>query len=242
MIATPAIVGKIASRLFMWQTSNGIRTLKGAEAALIRESIAHILDMLETEAQGLADHWEFGIPVFDKLSWQQQLVLLAKVGEALLRDDVPPLELTAINEATVGAIYENFLQCVQFEVDSDDPEIAEGCDVTYWRRLLHDAVGETDKPQLPPGPDEQLPNADCSDMEEWEIMIETIQSFVLWDADWLDEDLHLDVDPETSRLRKERLNIDETYYTAIPPDPNESEVQAARVRLCAIVTDSLGRS
>lgn len=219
----------------MWHTPNEIRTLQGAEAALIRASVAHILDMLETEADGLADHWEFGIPVFDNMSWQQQLVMLAGVGEALLKDDVPAQELTAINEATVGAIYENIVQCVQFEVDSDDPDINEGLDMTYWRRLLREAVGETDKPQVPAGPDEQLPNADNSDMEEWGIMIETIQSFVLWDADWLDEDLHLDVDPETSRLRKERFDIADNYYTAIPPDPNESEVELARTQLRALI-------
>ena len=218
----------------MWHTPNEIRTLQGAEAPLIRASIAHILDMLETEAEGLADHWEFGIPVFDKLSRQQQIVLLAGVGEALLQDDVPAQELTAINESTVGAIYENIFQCVQFEVDSDDPEINDGRDMTYWRRLLRDAVGETDRPQLPPDADEQLPNANCPDMEEWGIMIETIQSFVLWDADWHDEDLHLDVAPETRRLRKEHLNITDNYYTAIPPDPNESEVRAARASLRAI--------
>jgi len=73
-----------------------------------------------------------------------------------------PPELTAINEAAVGAIYENICQCVEFEVDSDDPKINEGCDTIYWRRLLRDAVGETDKPQLPRGTDEQLPNANYS--------------------------------------------------------------------------------
>jgi hypothetical protein len=58
----------------------------------------------------------------------------------------------------------------------------EGLDMTHWRRLLRAAVEETDKPQVRPGTDEQLPNADCPDMDEWGIMIETIQSFVLWDA------------------------------------------------------------
>ena len=198
-------------------------------------------DMLEEEARSGANHWEFRIPIFDGLSWQQQLVMIAGVGEALLRDDAPPPELTAINEATVGAIYENAFQCVEFEVDSDDTDIGgKGGDTTYWRRLLRDAVAEIDKPHLPPVPDEQLPNVDCCDMEEWGTMIETIESFVLWDADWLDEDLHLDVDPETSRLRKERLSIPDDYYTAIPPDPNEAEIEAARPRLRALVTQPNG--
>lgn len=223
----------------MWHTPNGIRAVEGHEAALIRAAIWYFWNMLEEEADGLADHWRFAIPVFDGLSWQQQLVLLAGVGEALLRNDVPPPELTAINEATVGAIYASISQCIQFEVDSNDnADVKEGLDTTYWRRLLRNAVAETDKPELPRGPDEQLPNADCADVEEWEIMIDSIQSLVLWDADWLDEDLHLDVDPETSRLRKARLGIPDDYYTSIPPDPNETEVDAARARLRAVVDDS----
>jgi hypothetical protein len=86
----------------MWRTPNGDRTLRNAEATLVRASIAHIVDMLTEEADGLADHWEFGIPVFDGLSWQQQLALLAEVGEGLLREGVCPPELCAMNESAVG--------------------------------------------------------------------------------------------------------------------------------------------
>jgi hypothetical protein len=107
--------------------------------------------------------------------------------------------------------------------------------MTYWRRLLVAAVTEVDVGGLPPGPDEQLPNVDCTDMEEWEVMVETIQSFVLWDADWMDEDLHMDVDPETNRLRKQLLNIADDYYTAIPPDPSEKEVETAREKLRTLI-------
>ena len=132
----------------MWNTANGIRTLKGHEAALIRASIWHLWDMLEDEAGNLANHWEFGIPLFDKMSWQQQLVMLAGAGKALLVEDTPPPELTAINEAVVGALYENISQCVRFEIDSDDRESSEG-DRTCWRRLLRDAAEEMDKPKAP---------------------------------------------------------------------------------------------
>lgn len=219
----------------MWHTPNGIRALQANEAALVRASMWHIWDMLEEEADNLADHCEFGIPLFDKMSWQQQLVMLAAVGQALLRDDIPPPELTAVNEATVGALYENISQCVNFEVDADDPEVTEG-DATYWRQLLCDAAEIAGERQPPRGPDELLPNADCPDMAEWDILIETLQSSVLWDSDWLEEDLFLDVDPETSRLRKEKLGVSEGYYTAIPPDPTRPEVGAARMILRALVS------
>jgi len=218
----------------MWHTPNGTRALKGNEAALIRASIRHLWDMLEEEAENLADHWEFGIPLFDNSSWRQQLVMLAEVGEALLRDDIPPPELTANNEATVGALYQNVSQCVKIEIDADDPEINTGAR-TYWRQLIRNAEEEADKPQPPRGTDGPLPTEFCTDTEEWDIMIEAIQASVLWDDDWLGEDLFLDVDPETNQLRKERLGVSDDYYTAIPPDPTEREVGAARVRLSVMV-------
>jgi hypothetical protein len=214
----------------MWQTSCGERILTGAEAELVRESMAYMVAMLNEEARGYADHWEFGVPVFDRLSWQQQFAVLADVGEALFREDFAPPELSAINEGTVGAIFENVSQCVQFEVDSDDPEICEGIDMKVWRRLVLAAQAEYET--APPAcPEDRLPEPDCKDMEEWDLLVECLSQTILWDADWLDEDLYMDVTPELSRARKKKLSIADKYFTAIAPDPSEAELPAIRQRL-----------
>ena len=83
----------------MWHTPNGDRKLTGAEAQAVRASIGFMIDTLECEGKELAEPWMFDIPVFDNLSWQQRIALLAGVGESLLQDEIPPPELTAVNEA-----------------------------------------------------------------------------------------------------------------------------------------------
>ena len=109
----------------MWHTPNGDRKLTGAEAQAVRASIGFMIDTLECEGKELAEPWMFDIPVFDNLSWQQRIALLARVGGSLLQDESPPPELTAVNEAAVGAIYENLRHCLQFEIESGDPDVTE---------------------------------------------------------------------------------------------------------------------
>ena len=60
----------------MWRTSMGRANACRHEAKLVRESMAYMVTMLDEEADGLADHWQFGVPVFDRLSWQQQYAIL----------------------------------------------------------------------------------------------------------------------------------------------------------------------
>jgi len=221
----------------MWRTSSGNRTLKGHEAALIRASLAYVVDMLEEESLGYADHWGFNIRLFDNLSWQQQLALLADVGEALLHEDIPAPTLSAMNEAAIGALYENVDECLQIEIDSDEPGIGDALDMTYWRRLLLAAFMEHDTSGASRGPEEQLPTANCADIGEWSILLECVQDYVLWDADWLDDDVHMDMDPETSRFVKKSMAIAEDYYTAIAPDPTEADLVKVRARLHTLVAE-----
>jgi len=212
----------------MWQTPQGERTVVGAEAALLRAAIAYVADMIERDAEieELNNQWFWGVAVFDQLAWQQKLALLAQVASALLESSTPPPQLTVISEGAVGALYEAISQQIEYEID-DAENISEfGGDPYRWRRLVLSAIREID---CRPAPlDDELPRVECSDKEEWSILLETVESFVLWDGDWQMDDLFMDVDLETSRLRKERLNIAEDYFEAIPPDPSPSEVDEAR--------------
>ena len=213
----------------MWHTSAGDRTLEGAEAALIREAIGWVLDTLEPQTHD--DVWLFGVRVFDHLEFGQKLALLCRVGEALLRPDIPPPKLTALSEATVGVLYQGIRQCVQIEIDDD----ADGFEARHWRRLVLAAVGEGEQGGPAVGRPEPLPEQDCPAMDEWDILLETLESLVLWDADWMDDDFFLDVDPDTAAARKQRLNITDDYYTAIAPAPPEREMAAIRARLRQLV-------
>ena len=141
-----------------------------------------------------------------------------------------PLELSAITEGAVGAIFENIWQCVQFEVDAISNE------TISWRTLVLSAQAEYET--TPPiDPEDRLPEPNCKDMEEWELLIECLSQTILWDADWMDEDLYIDVDPDTSRRLKKRMNIADAYFTAIAPDPSENELPSIRQRLAQLLHD-----
>lgn len=59
-------------------------------------------------------------PLYDALAWHQQIALLEYVATALLTEIETYPELNAINEAAVGAIYENIRQCLDFELSDPD--------------------------------------------------------------------------------------------------------------------------
>ena len=217
----------------MWHTSEGDRTLEGAEAALIREAIGWVADMLELEASDPTDVWIFGVPAFDHLEVRQKLALLCQVAEALLRPDIAPPNLTACHEATVGILYRGIEQCLEMEIDDD----ADGVDVKHWRGLMLAALADIKQAASGVGKSTSLPDQNCLDMEEWGLLIETMEGRVLWDADWMDEDLFLDAAPDTTAAIKQELNIADDYYTALAPDPPDRELTTIRGRLRELTRD-----
>jgi hypothetical protein len=217
----------------MWHTPLGDRKLTGAEAQAVRASIASMIDGLEAESVGRSESRFFDVPLFDNLSWQQKIAMLARVGEALLREEIPLPELTAVNEAAVGTIYENLRQRLQSEVEADASDIAKGQDRTHWRRLALRAIREVEKS----GTSEyQPPIVDCLDSEEWSLCMEVLEGYVLWDDDWRTGDLFMDVAPEIAQGPKAFLGIPNEYYTAIPPDPSDAELEESRDRIRKLLT------
>jgi hypothetical protein len=202
----------------MWRTSNGDRTLKGAEAALVRAVIAQIVDWLDVEASGDIDRWEFGVVLFDELQTPQKFALLAAVGTSLLREDAAPLPLNAINEATVAALYRALTQVIQVEIEMD----LEAEFQSWWRAMVLAATREID------GDDGELPLCTSSDIAEWDVLTDVLASFVLWDDDWDLAELVMDRDPEQGRSIKGQLNIADDYFTAVAPDPTDAELAHAR--------------
>ena len=234
----------------MWHTAAGDRTLTGAEAKLLKESLGHVVDMIERDAD-IDESWSFDIPVFDSLAWQQKLALLAHVAAALFRDDIPMPELTAVSEATVAVLFENVAQCIQIEIDfADDLEPCDdGIDPTFWRKLVLAAIEDTDSKELGfmptaaqphplADPECQMPAPACEVLDEWEWMLETLENYVLWDADYAMDDLFMDVDAKTSRRRRQELGINDDYYTAIAPDPTDGELEKIRESLRVLSQES----
>ncbi len=203
----------------MWRTPDGDRVLTGPEANLIRSAIEELACYIEEEGNGLEDAASVGVTLFDALNWQQKLAMLAEVGAALFDPDVPPPQHTATNEATIAAMYESIRQFVQNEIESSDPDDPAGPQVA-WREAVHACLD--DGQPLPPGV--RLPAVECDDMDEWHWMLDTIEDRVLWDDDYEPLDGVMDGDPDTATYLRETLGIAPDYYTAVAPDPTESDM------------------
>ena len=61
-------------------------------------------------------------------------------------------------------------------------------------------------------------------MNTWTFLIECLAGCVLWDNDYEWQD-SLDLPPEESRRMRTALGMDDDYFTDVPPDPPDGQVQ-----------------
>lgn len=204
----------------MWRTPNGDRTLIGAEAALIRAAALDLMQSLQEETDDLNGEFPCGVKLFDELSWQQRLALLARVASALLDSNVAPPQLSAVNEATVAALFAHVNRNLAIELDyAGEEDLPPEYDKHCWRRLIAAC-------QEAPNEEFNL-KVDSTEASDWDDLIQALQDQILWDADWDMPELFMDAAPELSRRRKYRLGILEDYFTAPAPELREAEVPEA---------------
>jgi hypothetical protein len=211
----------------MWRTARGERTLVGAEAALVRITIANLYHHLVTDCLPLHDSATTGAKPFDRLSGEQQLAMLAEVGEALLRPDVPAPDRTAIREATVAAIFGYMDVLVDLEIDAEQYVIDQPTGPTYFRKLVLTYLREED--------DHDLPEATCQDRTEWRILIDSACEAFLGNDDWSLVDTIADLPPDQSNRMRKEMRVPIGYCDAIAADPREQELQSIQKRLDALV-------
>ena len=151
-----------------------------------------------------------------------KLALLADVGWALLRPTETCPKLTSINEAVVAALFSNIEQCLHMEIDwskeEDDDELL------AWRKLVL-AVFHED------GDTMDLPEPDCDDVVEWELLAETLSQRILWDDDFNEAEQFLDASPDEATRLRSIFGIDNDYYASVPPDPRDSDLPGIRAML-----------
>jgi len=88
----------------MWRTQYGDRILEGTEAKVFAEALLNLLDEVTLCD---FDDYELGIECFDSLTYGQKISVLATIGNGLFRKDVKPVELTAVLEAGIAAVFEH---------------------------------------------------------------------------------------------------------------------------------------
>ena len=197
---------------------------------MVRNSLAMIVDSIRDEAECGAGALLYEVDAFDLLAWQQRLAVLADVGDALLRDDVPMMGLWAWNEGAVAAIFENVRQSIEFEMSSELFEVSRDGEPKVWRELLLDAASlkAAREPVLRPG--QPVPSK-YEQVDYWNYAVGLVEGEILWDADYEDAANFLDASPDHRRTMDVILGVGEDYFTAVPPDPTEAELPAIWRRL-----------
>lgn len=110
----------------MWRTQYGDRALGGAEAKVFAEALLNLLvEITEFDF----DDYELGIKCFDTLTFGQKIYVLATIANGLFRKDVKPVELTAVLEGAIAAVFEYLRHKIIIEID--ESELG-----TDWRELL----------------------------------------------------------------------------------------------------------
>lgn len=215
----------------MWHTQAGDRVLCGAEARLIRTSLGVLVDQVEMEIEGISELSDFGIPIFDRLHGRQKLALLGDVGHQLLCSTDPPPPLTATNESAVAVLYKVIEEWVALEIDSEADFREMGEDPFAWRRLLLKAYQEG----IPDDP--ETPAETSRDASEWEILIECLETRVLWDSDYLEEDVYADQAPETGQFLKDQMGVADDYFTGVAPDPTDRDLDLVRQKIRGLIAN-----
>lgn len=216
-----------------WHTPSGDRHLVGEEAELVRDSIATMVEELASCRETDEEPWRYGVMLFDELSWQQQLAVLDRLATNLLQATSATLELVGVNEAAVAAVYQNILQQIELEIELQPVSPAE---FRYrWRQATLDAYRENETDEIvqeemisQQGDNESIfdLDVDCTDLDQWRWLVESLADRVLWDRDFEMVNEMIDAPPERAAAMRAALGITPGYYTAIAPDPQNHQIDA----------------
>lgn len=224
----------------MWNTPEGERRLSGAEAALVKRSLAVIVDRLTFCAAGdEEDAWDSGVVLFDKLTADQQTAVLHQVAEHLLCETAGTLELTAVTESAAYAIFANVVEQIEIEIDTACGFLHRGhafapalpshsaAGGTEWRQAVWDAYNETlgdgNAWAESKGPWLRLPSVEHDDADAWSAVVESLADRILWDRDFEMEDGFLDAAPDRASWVRSLMGIPDGYYRTIADDPNQPQ-------------------
>ncbi len=211
----------------MWETSEGVRTLNGAEAYLVGELVHYLLDQILVGIEIDEPH-RSDVPIFDALQPTQQLAMLSQVAQGLLSQDVRPVPLTAINEGAIYAVFCELRALIEIEVDFQ--RLGEAPDNTIrtaaveaW--LQHNQWNDED----------DTPDSNSMNVDDWCWFVEMIADQILWDRDFNLDGLVADIQPEKADQLKAYLGIEPDYYSTVAPDTEDFDIEKISNQIRALV-------
>jgi hypothetical protein len=209
----------------MWRMSSGDRVLTEAEWALFRVGLDLLWDYIEDDDDDSPGLSATGVRVFDALSSEQKLTLLADVTQALRDPAIPTPRHTAANEGAIAAVFATIRNTLEEELAFSHDETDASTEI---RSLLLAVTADAEEQP------EDLPDLMEADPEPWEWLLEAVEERIFWDADYEMGDAFLDRPPEEGHELLEQMRIDEDYYTAIPREPSAAGMITVRQRLARL--------
>ena len=191
----------------MWRTECGDRILEGSEGIVFAEAL---WDLIEEANLIELDDYHLGVNAFDVLTYGQKISALSIIANGLLREDVPSVELTAVVEGAIAAVFEHLKTLIVVEIDM--PELG-----ARWREMVVTVRKEAESEDIP------LPT--CKDLKEWDIEVESLAEAILWDADYDDDHIYMDHPPENSKWLRSMARISDNYYQSIVDDLDEPDIE-----------------
>jgi hypothetical protein len=204
------------------------RVLTEDEWALFSTGLALLRDGVEEDIRSQTDDSSAGVPVFDRLTPEQKLALLADTARALRDPAVPMPTHTAANEGAIAAVFSMIRDALQLELDTARME-GEDEKPTEVRRMLLAVCHE------PVEREEPLPDVTSDDSEEWEWLVEEFEGRIFWDTDFAMGDQFLDLPHDEARTQLRRSGIDPDFYLAVPDEPDRAGLIAARQTLARLL-------
>ncbi|HEY7154895.1 MAG TPA: hypothetical protein VH575_13110 [Gemmataceae bacterium] len=210
----------------MWRTPEGDRLLTEAEWALFRVGLNLLQDVIQQDVSNKTNDTDTGATVFDRLTPEQKLTLLAETAQALRNPAIPTPQHTAVNEGAIRAVFSMLQGELERELDS-----ARSTDKssTHIRPLLRAACeGREDR-------EEPLPEVHDTDPDAWEWLLQEVQEGIFWDDDFAMAEAFLDLPPEQVAEKLRAFGLEPDYYLAVPDEPDEAVLTTARQTLARLL-------
>jgi hypothetical protein len=104
----------------MYHAPGGDRVFTDSFANLLRAAMEAMCDAIDTAPDPDLERLALCVPVYDRLTAGQKLVMLRRVGRALFREAEPAPKRTAVAEGTVAAMFNMLLVLIQVEKEAND--------------------------------------------------------------------------------------------------------------------------
>ena len=220
----------------MWHTSEGDRFLEAAEARLFKAGVTGLVERVKEDVR--VESGGYTITLFDELTWSQRLAVLESVATHLLTKTDQMPELTAVNEAAIGTVFDH----ISFEIDMEIEDTSSG---TVWRQLVLDACHECLGDELSEHDDsdgdeaaedeaDYLPeSASCERPDLWHHLVQSLADRILWDRDYELMGDFLDEPPEKAAMLRQIMGIGEDYFAAAADDLHSDQEAGETLRRLA---------